>query len=350
MILLLDGDVLAYKACPDRADLELVKLNPETLEPEFTSHADSKYLESSWKRFRLLVSSIADKLWATEVFIAVKSDTNFRDVIYKDYKANRHKAPNKYNHFVQAMRELAVFELNAVSATNMEADDLLCMWAYSARSVGEDYVIASIDKDLKCIPGKHYNINHQIVETVTEYEAMKFFYAQLLAGDLTDNIPGIPGIGLKTAVKQLASCKTEDDLQQEVVFAYMSVFPRDWYNMLLSNGRMLYLKRHIDDVFSIIDWHVVKFMLSEGNACKFPINTLYVTNVESSELVPGSSGAVERAGAAHPGTEATPGAVRAPSPTLAPSLAGAARLGATPPQPANANKTTSFDIGSFKLR
>ena len=86
-----------------------------------------------------------------------------------------------------------------IQADGMEADDLVCIWAYEARDMEIPFVICGIDKDLKQIPGNHYNYNKKehcfVDDDVANYNLM----VQCLTGDNSDNIPGIRGIGPKKA-------------------------------------------------------------------------------------------------------------------------------------------------------
>ena len=86
----------------------------------------------------------------------------------------------------------------------MEADDLVSIWAYEAREEEVPYVIAGIDKDLKQIPGNHYNFNKQLHEFVDDDNANLNLMLQCLTGDTSDNIPGLKGIGPAKASKILA--------------------------------------------------------------------------------------------------------------------------------------------------
>jgi hypothetical protein len=60
---------------------------------------------------------------------------------------------------------------------------------------GEDTIICSIDKDLRTIPGKHYNLDSGVVDEVTRHDAWHNFWSQVLTGDSTDNIEGLKGCG-----------------------------------------------------------------------------------------------------------------------------------------------------------
>lgn len=257
MLVLIDGDVLAYMACKQRSAPE----GSFEEDAEYSPEEDYEYFEKSWGNFVSLVNDICDIHWSTEYLMAVKSAFNFRNLLYSDYKMNRHKDASKVNKFVPMIRKRAVEEGMAIEAFNCEADDFLRIWSEQAKAVEEGCVIVSIDKDLYCIPGLHYNPKKNESKTVSAFEAKRHFYEQLLKGDNVDNIPGIPNVGPKKAEKFLADCLNEFELQEQVVNAYLSHYEKDWYDQLLSNGKMLYLSKTYNDYFKISHWPVVSEML-----------------------------------------------------------------------------------------
>jgi 5'-3' exonuclease len=142
----------------------------------------------------------------------------------------------------------------AVPAHGKEADDLLRIWQTEAEANGEDYVICSIDKDLKCMPGRHLNIKKNVFSVVTPEEATRFYYEQILQGDPTDNIKGVPNIGPKKAKSFLERCNSESEFQSTVVSVYHAAFEDDWEKELKLNGSLIHLLRTEDDKFSIDSW------------------------------------------------------------------------------------------------
>jgi 5'-3' exonuclease len=275
MLAIIDGDVLAYQACPPRWEKKAVindgvsqirlDAKGQRIPLEFTAEEDRYYLEECWENFKVKLDELLSTVYCTEFLMAVKGQNNFRNLIYPDYKMNRHKDPNKQNKFVPDLRQLAVIEDLAVAADGREADDLLRIWAEEARAAKHDYIICSIDKDLKCIPGKHFNMkkdNTQIIEIDEEF-ALKFFYTQLLKGDPTDNILGVPRVGEVKAEKMLRFLNKEEDYQECVVEQYLTAYGDEWEEQLLINGRLLYLQKHRYDYFSLRDWPVVQALKGE---------------------------------------------------------------------------------------
>ena len=123
---------------------------------------------------------------------------NFRYKIYEDYKKSRHSSGSrKPLVYSDLRRELVEKRDNHRYFKGVEGDDCLGILQTF------DTVCCTIDKDLRCIPGAHYNFDKKEHFEVSHEEARQFFLAQTLAGDVTDGVPGIKGVGMKTAVKIL---------------------------------------------------------------------------------------------------------------------------------------------------
>ena len=278
MLCIIDGDVLCYQACEARwktkctNNLNIISLDDEGNKKalEFTKAEDTKYMMDSWENFQQTLQEILEATYADDYVMAVKGKDNYRDLLYPEYKANRHTDPLKRNEFVPAIRELAVMQGLAVASTGREADDMLRIWAEEAKLKGEETIICSIDKDLKCIPGLHY-LMHPIIGgkklsvsdsrrivRVTPEEAIRHYYEQMLKGDPTDNIPGVPRVGDKTAPRILAPYSTEEEFQEQVVDQYIMAYGENWFEYLNSNGKMIHLQLHVDDYFDCLQWPVVK--------------------------------------------------------------------------------------------
>lgn len=273
MLAIIDGDVLAYQACRSRWDktssivngVNVVQLDEagKRVVQEFTAEDDTKYLQASWENFKKDLTNMLDKLYCTEFMMVVKGKDNYRDEMYPEYKMNRHADPSKQNKFVPHIRDLAVFEGYAVYSTGREADDLMRIWAEEARAVGQEFIICSIDKDLRCIPGTHYIMHYdetkQKVIEITPEEGRRHYYEQLLKGDPTDNIPGVPRVGEVKAAKLLAGCVTENDFQEVIVEQYLMAYGHEhWYDYFVSNAKMIHLQTHLRDYFNCLDWPIIK--------------------------------------------------------------------------------------------
>lgn len=253
-IAIIDGDVVAYNSCESRYKSVNGVYTYTGAPPEYSTEEDEEYLEKCWVNFQRIVEETVEFCFADDYLMAVKSDINFRDEIYPDYKANRAKDVKKRNVFVPVIRQRAVDSGMAVEAVYREADDLLRMWSEQVKQAGDKFVICSLDKDLLCIPGTHFRMkSHEMLE-VSEEEANKVYYEQLLKGDPSDNIPGIVGVGPVKAQKLLANCHTEKEFREQVINCYKLVYEDDWRNMLNANGKMIHLQRYPGDYFTVDEW------------------------------------------------------------------------------------------------
>lgn len=163
----------------------------------------------SWEACRndidALMRRILEDTDSDDYLAVLTGSNNFRYDIYPEYKANRkEKARPTY---LEDSRAHLITEWGAVVTDGYEADDLLGI-EQSQESFGTT-VICSIDKDLKQVPGYHYNWRKLQSELVSPLDGWKSFYRQLLTGDSTDGIPGVGGIG------KVKSSKLIDDLVDE---------------------------------------------------------------------------------------------------------------------------------------
>ncbi len=275
-IALIDGDVIAHLACEGRMQginaLEFVKsefredflkrleIDGPTLklltvdDIIFTPEQDEAYLERAWKCFMKVFKECLEANFTDEHRMAMKGESNFRDNVYAKYKIHRSAKPEKRNKFVPMMRERAVREGLAEFAVNMEADDLLRIWYEEYNAAGRETVICSIDKDLKCMPTQHYNIKKATHFKVSNVEAELFYHQQLLQGDGTDGIKGIPGVGPVKAEKLLSGLTEVSDMQRVVQLCYYHAFGPRWREELILNGSLIYILKTRDDKFSIDNW------------------------------------------------------------------------------------------------
>ncbi len=146
--------------------------------------------------------------------VAVIFDTSrqsFRNEIFPEYKAHRPDAPEDLIPQFALVREATrAFNLPAVEQVNYEADDLIATYARLAQEAGEEVVIVSSDKDLMQLvrpgvgmldPIKYKPIGEAEVREKFGVAPDKVVEVQALAGDSVDNVPGVPGIGVKTAAE-----------------------------------------------------------------------------------------------------------------------------------------------------
>ncbi len=134
---------------------------------------------------------------------------NYRHEIYPAYKANRSETPEDLIPQFPLFREACkAFNLPQIELPGYEADDIIATYAKQAVAQGNDVTIVSSDKDLMQLvnhnvrmldPIKNKFIGHDEVEAKFGVQPDRVIDVQSLAGDSSDNIPGVPGIGVKTA-------------------------------------------------------------------------------------------------------------------------------------------------------
>jgi DNA polymerase-1 len=140
-----------------------------------------------------------------------KSEKTFRTVMYADYKAHRPDPPDDLKPQFKYIREaVAAFDLPSLEQDGFEADDLIATYVREAREAGATATIVSSDKDLMQLVGdgvvmfdtmKDKRIGRAEVVEKFGVPPEKVIEVQALIGDSTDNVPGVPGIGVKTAAQ-----------------------------------------------------------------------------------------------------------------------------------------------------
>ena len=259
--LLIDGDVIAYGALWNRWGS--VYDGPEK---QFTKEQDHKYLVDGILNLDTIIKNLKEITFAETVKIAVKGNNNFRYVIWPDYKINRKKQLRPIKPFVSVLMECLVQRHGAIPAEGVESDDLLNMWRVQALKEGRTPIIASVDKDMLCLSGLHYRLpkgtlygeesrDSTRIVNVSEWEAIRFYHKQLLMGDPTDSIPGLPEIGPKRAEAIISECKTLADLQYMVCYSYKQLIGAKWKEALIITGKLITLWPHPGFEFNVEGWN-----------------------------------------------------------------------------------------------
>lgn len=125
------------------------------------------------------------------------------------------------------------------------------IWALEASKADMQHCVVTIDKDLDCIPGTHYNPRTKQIYQVEQEWSDYFYWKQLLMGDSVDNIPGIQGIGPKKAEKILEGTTSKDERIAIICREYNKVYGCEGLDFMLLNGKLLHIWRHINDHFVI---------------------------------------------------------------------------------------------------
>lgn len=228
MLALLDGDIFAFRCAAasenDAFEIAVYRVN-ESIEQTLAAVGANTY----------------------QVWLSDKRENNFRRKIYPEYKANRDDQPSPKH--LDALKQYLIDEWQANVAEGEEADDAMGIeqvrrdrvyytMLLEGQEAGVDRpIICSIDKDLKQIPGRHYNFVKQEFDDVSPLEGLRFFYKQLLIGDRADNIFGVYGIGPKKANAALDHLMHEREMYETVRAMY------DSEERLIMNGKVLWIRQ-----------------------------------------------------------------------------------------------------------
>ena len=164
--------------------------------------------------FKLLEDVRSDDSKHKPTHFAVIFDSarkNFRNEIYSEYKANRTEAPDDLApQFEYIRKSVKAFNLPSVELLNYEADDLIATYAKKITEAGAKVTVISSDKDLmQLVSNKIRLFDPMKSKVIGDKEVLEKFGVkpsqvidvQSLAGDSSDNVPGVPGIGIKTAAE-----------------------------------------------------------------------------------------------------------------------------------------------------
>jgi 5'-3' exonuclease len=261
MIALIDSDVLCYRS----GFAVESKLPDGTIELEPLSHA--------FYNVDTTIHSILKATKADDYTLYLTGKDNFRDKIatVRPYKGNRDKQHRPI--YYDEIREYMIDKHSAIVVDGMEADDALSIAQYTdylaanslIKNLREDSInksfiklhrvcetiIATIDKDLMMVPGWNYNWVTDKLMWRTEDECHRFFHTQLLTGDITDNIVGVPGIG---AVKAKQILDKADETGEAYICAIGKEYAKSYEDperILIEMGQLLWMKRSEKDMWNL---------------------------------------------------------------------------------------------------
>jgi 5'-3' exonuclease len=232
-IALIDADIVAYRSA---ASCEPSKAR-DWVEP----------VEVAIMRVDALMERIQQETAATAYRAFLTGSDNYRTQYNPSYKENRKNVPRP--RWLQDVRQHLVVQYGATVEDGQEADDALGI-AQCASDAGTT-VIASIDKDLLCVPGKHHNFVTGTFYEQSDLGALHHFYYQMLMGDKADNIFGFDGLARQKVPQkfegifnELASYDRECDMFSLV----QSLYNND--ERLLMNGRCLWIRQREDEIWA----------------------------------------------------------------------------------------------------
>lgn len=217
--LLIDGDSLIY-----------FEMGKETLEEALTS-LDGRILE-------MLNQSEADKYAG---FMTIGKCFRYKEAKTRKYKGNRKHGDKPIIFYALKQYLLQHWKFEYVS--ELEADDLVAVYS------SEDTIICSPDKDvLYQVPGRHYNYRTAEFIFTTPADATLFLWKQMLMGDSTDGIPGIPKVGEKTAAAWLNDVEFKE-MPSFVLNKYIEKFGNhEGISRFAETFKLVYILKSKEDV------------------------------------------------------------------------------------------------------
>lgn len=225
MVILFDADSLVFSSCVNvEDDFEQAKAKFDEVLMSIVNKLDEEYNIE-----RLIV------------FNAARG--NFRKIINSKYKANRTKEPplllgKLHKHVTEAYE--------SKTAYGMETDDLVAIyWNKLQKEIGRDNVIiVALDKDYKQLPCMFYNYHqkHQTMWNISELQAMRNFYTQMITGDSADNVNFCFGYGQKYAEKIFKNCKTKYQFIKQTFLLYKKIYKSKAREKFIMCHRLLKLQ------------------------------------------------------------------------------------------------------------
>lgn len=244
----IDGDMLAMRV------MTATEVEQE-LEPEvWVRHSELPLaMEMYWEQCEAWCKLFNCKL--DDLLHCFTDQSTFRKEVDPSYKANRRHKPKPIGY--KAFKNKLLEESGAWLHRQIEADDLLGIFATMPELQKEGVVIATLDKDLKQIPGIHVWVDNEPYE-VTAEDAERFTYQQYLVGDSTDGVPGCPGVGAVTAerITQKLDLSSPVDCWQTIVRTYEEAQSKkkldlyDAHEYALRQARLVRILRYGDYNFT----------------------------------------------------------------------------------------------------
>lgn len=204
--LLVDADIVAYQ-------FAVVNQDEYIWDEETTSKVTD--LDRALEQVDYFIEGLMKTTKASKALFCFSSSPNFRYSVLPTYKHNRTgEKPELYSE----VRAYIEDKYECKTKPNLEADDVL---GILSTLNPEQMVIATIDKDLMQIQGHHYNWRKDEYVYVTQEQADRFFYRQILMGDPTDGYSGCPYIGVKRAEDILIQAVVDEkSIWEAIVEAY----------------------------------------------------------------------------------------------------------------------------------
>lgn len=251
--LLLDADIICYELA-FASEAYWRHLHAERGEEVVCSPPLELVIEQLESRIQEIVDEAGTE---GEPILFFTGKNNFREKLATTfvYKANRPPKPFHYANIKVYLKS----RFKYYEEEGLEADDLLGIFL---TAYPDKYICASRDKDLKQIPGWHFGwevgrqpaFGPELVDEVGYLKlssdrkkvlgtGAKFLHFQMLHGDTTDTIPGLPRYGIVKAFNTINPCNTIEEMEKAVLEAYKAFYGDDAEVRMVEVGRMVYMVR-----------------------------------------------------------------------------------------------------------
>lgn len=225
MIVLIDGDLITHRCA---------------------ASAENEDATVATHRATELINRIISDTGATSYECWINGSENYRKQVDPEYKA--HRALVAKPKHLEYCRAYLLEHFNAKISNGIETDDEIGLLATAYWEHDVPFCVASLDKDLLQLKGKHYNFVKNTWTYVSPNDAAQTFWKQMLIGDRADNITGIQGIGAVKAQRAIGPLHDEKDMY-DIVHAMYNDEER-----FIRNAKLLWILKHErnpDEVVSV---------------------------------------------------------------------------------------------------
>lgn len=206
MKILIDGDIIAHRIAArvqDRVDIPEMRSQIEDMVDDWASCGTED----------------------DDIIICLSEGKSFRYWVWPEYKANRKKREDPP--MLVTAFDILKHDYYTWTVSGLEGDD--CLGIIQTDDT-ENSIIVTIDKDLMQVPGWHFNPDKDKTKHyITHLMGSWYYHIQWLMGDSSDNLPGLPRVGIKTAVKILGDIHDMDEMTDKVVNEYKERGQSDTY-------------------------------------------------------------------------------------------------------------------------
>lgn len=234
MVVLFDADSLIFASCYNRIS--------DINETPYIQDIDEA-IEKFENGFQSIMDEVSEEYPISGVMVFSGSKGVYRKEISKEYKANRKK--QELPPMLPMLHKYVKERYNAVHDDYYETDDLVATYwkKISDRDGVDNVIIVSMDKDYLQFPALIYNYHykHKSFIKLSKQDACRNFYAQMIVGDMSDNVNYCKGYGKKYAERLLSDKKTKFSMQRAVYTLFKDIYNENAKEKFIECYRLLKL-------------------------------------------------------------------------------------------------------------